>query len=484
MNQSRRDILRKLSALPTLAVGASGIASAANCSGVPTWRSGVAYSGGDQIIYDGSLWEAKWWTRGTEPGSGGAWGPWTKVGTCNGNGGDGGDGGGDDGGNQSPTASFTTSDSSVSLDEVITFDASGSSDTDGTITSYEWDFGDGSTATGKTVTHTYDAEGSYTVTLTVTDDAGATATSATTVSVQEDTGGGGTGSTVFAPYDHMTTRPETTLVEHSQQAGNNAVTAAFILSDGNGNAAWDGAADMHVGEAGLAPEIQTYQDTGGTVIISFGGAVGTMIAQDTTNVAKIKSEYQKVIDTYGVSHLDFDIESVNTSAVDRRNQALSELQAENPEVKVSYTLRCMTIGLTNHGKDIVENAKNHGVELEFVNVMTMNYGWVPPSASTIKDSANGTHDDLASIFPNKSSAEIWGMVGLTPMIGVNNVGGAHELSDAREVVSFVQDTGVGLVSFWSIDRDNGGCPNGTVSATCSGISQTPYEFSHIYSQVQ
>jgi len=50
--------------------------------------------------------------------------------------------------------------------------------------SYEWDFGDGSTATGPTPAHTYDSPGSYTATLTVTDAAGNTATDTVTVAVQ------------------------------------------------------------------------------------------------------------------------------------------------------------------------------------------------------------------------------------------------------------------------------------------------------------
>jgi chitinase len=185
MNQSRRDILRRASALSALVVGASGTASAANCSGVSAWQSGVAYNGGDRVTHDGSLWKAKWWSKGTEPGSGGEWGPWTKVGACDGSGGGGGDDG-DGSGNQSPMASFATDPASPNPGESITFDASGSSDSDGSITSYEWDFGDGSTATGQTVSHTYETAGDYTVTLIVTDDTGATATATTIVSVATD----------------------------------------------------------------------------------------------------------------------------------------------------------------------------------------------------------------------------------------------------------------------------------------------------------
>ena len=57
-----------------------------------------------------------------------------------------------------------------------TFNASGSKDTDGTIASYAWNFGDGSTGTGVNPSHTYAAGNTYLVTLTVTDNRGGTGT--------------------------------------------------------------------------------------------------------------------------------------------------------------------------------------------------------------------------------------------------------------------------------------------------------------------
>jgi PKD repeat protein len=68
--------------------------------------------------------------------------------------------------NESPAASFDSSCAGLTC----TVDGSGSSDTDGTIASYAWDFGDGATASGATASHTYAVAGTYTIRLTVTDD--------------------------------------------------------------------------------------------------------------------------------------------------------------------------------------------------------------------------------------------------------------------------------------------------------------------------
>ncbi|BDV29518.1 PDK repeat-containing protein [Microbacterium terricola] len=66
-----------------------------------------------------------------------------------------------------------------------TFSASGSTDSDGSITSFAWDFGDGDTGSGQLASHTYDAAGPYSVILTVTDDDGATASTTLDVVVSE-----------------------------------------------------------------------------------------------------------------------------------------------------------------------------------------------------------------------------------------------------------------------------------------------------------
>jgi PKD repeat protein len=81
--------------------------------------------------------------------------------------------------NVAPTASFSAS----CIGTACQFNSAASSDPDGTIVARSWNFGDGTTATGTTPSHTYADTGTYTVTLTVTDDDGDTGTTTRQIEV-------------------------------------------------------------------------------------------------------------------------------------------------------------------------------------------------------------------------------------------------------------------------------------------------------------
>jgi len=88
--------------------------------------------------------------------------------------------------NSAPTASFTASCTNLACD----FNGTKSSDSDGTIATWAWNFGDTSSSAGSTASHSYAVGGTYTVALTVTDNVGASGTATQDVTVSSGTGGG------------------------------------------------------------------------------------------------------------------------------------------------------------------------------------------------------------------------------------------------------------------------------------------------------
>ncbi|MGV6859045.1 MAG: PKD domain-containing protein [bacterium] len=131
-------------------------------------------------------------------------------------------------GNQDPVATATATPDTVEVNETVQFDASGSSDADGSIASYSWDFGDGNSASGVNPQHAYASAGTYTVELTVTDNEGATNVSDIEVVVTPAAGPGGT--TTLEPTDDIGASGDAT----SSYLNANAWSHAFVRFNAQG----------------------------------------------------------------------------------------------------------------------------------------------------------------------------------------------------------------------------------------------------------
>ena len=232
-------------------------------------------------------------------------------------------------------------------------------------------------------------------------------------------------------------------------------------------------------------EVLALRAAGGDVVVSFGGAAGTELALECASASQLAAAYQSVIDAYGATHVDFDVEGaalLDTAANTRRAQAVAKLQQINPNLVVTYTLPTETTGLAPSGLAVVENAVGNGVKLGAVNLMTMNFAAAGQlSASTIA-AATGLHGQLAAIFPTLTAADRWAKVGVTPMIGINDhADQVFSLADAQAVTAWARTTQIGMLAMWSLERDSR-CPApvATKQLTCSGVDQAPFAFAKAF----
>ena len=74
------------------------------------------------------------------------------------------------------------------------------------------------------------------------------------------------------------------------------------------------------------------------------------------------------------------------------------------------------------------------------------------------------------------------MIGITEMPGIDDFGPDETFStaDAHTILHWADQQGVGLISFWALQRDNGGCPGTKGAGTCSGVAQPDWYFSHVF----
>jgi hypothetical protein len=227
----------------------------------------------------------------------------------------------------------------------------------------------------------------------------------------------------------------------------------------------------------------------GDVMISFGGAANSELATVCADTAQLVKAYRLVIDTYKAKYLDFDIEGVallNTAANQRRALAIAQLQKQLPDLKVWFTLPATPTGLTQEGLQLVKQALQAGVNLRGVNIMAMDYGdWVAPNPTGKMgyyaiQAAKSLFAQLKPLYPTLSIVAVWNKIGVTPMIGINDVSSEiFTLKNAQELATFGQSTGLGLLSFWSANRDMP-CPNNVPQLTCSGVIQQKNAFSKTF----
>jgi len=465
--------------------GSGGGGGGGSCAA--TWNSTTVYTGGQTASLNGVNYQANFWTQGQNPatnnGGPGSGAPWTIIGTCSAC-------------TTVPSvptglqASGTTSNSTN-----LSWTASTVA-VNCTLTGYTV-FKNG-VAAGTTSSPNITVTGlspltTYTFRVAANDAAGSSAQSA---SINVTTLNGPPppppSAKVFAPYVDMGLTADWQLTTIQQQSGIQVFTLGFVVGNGGCTPTWGGvgatvANDTLPNGTTILSLVQGVRAAGGDVIISFGGASGTELAQGSTTVSSLQAAYQAVLTKYRVNastpvRLDFDIEggaTTDLASIDRRNQALVGLKAANPGLVISYTLPVLPTGLVSSGVTILNRVKAAGLNVDVVNVMAMDYGSANDNGGQMglsaQQAASNTHNQVVA-------AGLTASIGVTPMIGINDVNTEiFQLSDAQSLLNFANaNSYITRLSMWSVARDNGSCAGqGFASPVCSGITQSNWAFSAI-----
>jgi len=454
----------------------------------PTWNSTSVYTGGMTASLNGVNYQANFWTQGQNPstnnGGPGSGAPWTIIGTCSAC-------------TTVPSvptglqASGTTSNSTN-----LSWTASTVA-VNCTLTGYTV-FKNG-VAAGTTSSPNITITGlspltTYSFRVAANDAAGSSAQStAINVTTLNGPPPPPPSSKVFAPYIDMGLTADWQLTTIQQQSGIKVFTMGFVVGNGGCTPTWGGvgatvANDTLPNGTTILSLIQGVRAAGGDVIISFGGASGTELAQGCTTVSSLQAAYQAVLTKYSVNsstpvRLDFDIEggaTTDQASITRRNQALKNLKSANPNLKISYTLPVLPTGLIASGVNILNSVKTDGLSLDVVNVMAMDYGSANDNGGQMglsaQQAASNTHNQVVA-------AGLTASIGVTPMIGINDTNTEiFQLSDAQSLLNFANaNSYISRIAMWSVARDNGSCAGqGFASPSCSGISQANWAFANIF----
>ena len=308
---------------------------------------------------------------------------------------------------------------------------------------------------------------------------------------------------IYSPYIDVVGRPLYKFDENVEASGTKHYTLAFIVAPDRSTCkpSWGGYKGYGIGTY-LSDRIEALRAKGGDVTISFGGGRGEYLAgscgdgSQASHVVALKNAYKKVVDGYQLTRIDFDIEGSwlyghhALWTIPLRSKALAMLQAElgHEKLAIWYSLPVVPSGLTRAGLKAVRLAKEAGMNLTGVNLLAMDFGEsnAPHPATKMGDYVNrcaaSVFKQLKLIFPEKEDNAIWGMIGLTPMIGVNDATAeVFTLADAKQLRDYANKTGLGWVAMWSGNRDRACHTLSThyVSGNCSDVHQKMFAFQRI-----
>lgn len=309
------------------------------------------------------------------------------------------------------------------------------------------------------------------------------------------------GPTAFAAYVDVTATPSYPFETPAGPPQSKVVLAFVVSGPGHGcTPTWGGAytLDQAGTDLELDRRLAQLRLTGGEARVSFGGQRGTELSATCTDPRALRAAYRSVVDRYELTSIDLDLEGTSqgdAAAGARRATAVKAVQdserAAGRDLSVWLTLPVSPTGLTDQGVAVVASMLSAGVDLAGVNGMTMDFGTssaspTDPMSTTVIAAARSLQSQVSAAYARAGqaldAARSWAKVGITPMIGQNDIAAERfTMADADAVNRFARAQGVGQLSMWSLNRDSTcGPPLPTVlsvvQTSCSGVDQGDQSF--------
>ncbi|EOH89547.1 carbohydrate-binding protein [Enterococcus villorum] len=239
------------------------------------------------------------------------------------------------------------------------------------------------------------------------------------------------------------------------------------LKDGKIDWAWGGFPTLNENESdgwqyeGIKKSIRELREVGGDVAISFGGLNAGAFWETTQNTTILADAYKEIIEGYGLTRVDFDVEAGAMDYAHNLANAKAVKQVQDQTgVSVTLTLPVMDTGLISTGLSVLQAYLEAGVDLTTVNIMTMCYGSVVPDyAQGSLDAVDNTKNQLQDYYKRYANttltdAQAYAKLGTTPSIGFESSAHPYFTTDMfNKVVQHAKSRKLGMVSYWSMNRD-------------------------------
>ncbi|WP_406193877.1 chitinase [Kitasatospora sp. NBC_01560] len=288
-----------------------------------------------------------------------------------------------------------------------------------------------------------------------------------------------------APYEYLGWGNPQKPTDVMKATGVKWFTLAFILSDGGCNPKWDGSRALAGGSDEAA--IKSIRAAGGDVMVSVGGWSGNKLGEKCSSASALAGAYQKVIDAYKLKALDIDIEDTefsNATVRQRVVDALKIVKTKNPGIVTYITMGTTPSGPDSTGKDLIKRGAAAGLANDGWVIMPFDFGGHSGTMGQATVSAlDGLKAAVKSAYGYSDDAA-FRHIGVSSMNGkTDEAGETVTTADFRTILGYAQQHHLARFAFWSVNRDRA-CGSGADADACSGVTQSPYEFTKIVVQYQ